>query len=82
MQKHYEHGVPKDNKQVGELRMRRIVLVFRHGTEQYYDRDTGRPLETLTPRDVSPKYSIGRVPGLEEGMVYSRNVLLEKGGHW
>jgi hypothetical protein len=82
MQKHYEHGVPKDNKQVGDVRMRRIVLVFRHGTEQYYDRDTGRPLETLTPRDVSLKYCIGRVPRLDEGMVYSRRVLLELGAHW
>jgi hypothetical protein len=82
MQKHCEHGVPKDNKQVGDVRMRRIVLVFRQGTEKYYDRDTGRPLETLTPRDVSLKYCIGSVPGLEKGMVYSLNVLLKKGGYW
>lgn len=82
MQKHYEHGVPKDTKQVGDVKMRRIVLVFRHGTEQYYDRDTGRQLETLKPRNVSLKYSIGRVPGLKEGMVYSRTVLCEMGAHW
>ena len=82
MQKHYEHGVPKDTKQVGDDTMMRIVLVFRHGTEQYYDRDTGRPLETLKPRDVSPKYRFGLVPGLEEGMVYSRTQLLEMGAHW
>jgi hypothetical protein len=82
MQKHYEHGVPKDAKQVGDVNMRRIVLVFRHGTEQYYDRDTGNPLGSLKPRDVSLKYCIGHVPGLQEGMVYSRPVLSGMGAHW
>jgi hypothetical protein len=82
MQKHYQHSVPKDTKQVGQVKMRRIVLVFRYGTEQYYNRDTGRQLETLHSRDVSLRYCIGRVPGLEEGMVYSRTLLLEMRAHW
>jgi hypothetical protein len=82
MQNFYEHGVPKDTKQTGDEKMRRIVLVFRHGIERYYDRDTGRPIKNLEPRDVSLKYCIGQLPGLKEGMLYPRMVLYEMGAHW
>jgi hypothetical protein len=82
MQKHYEHGVPKDAKHVGGVESKRIVLVFRHGTEDYVDRDTGLPLTTLLPRVAGPKYSIGRIQGLEEGSIYGRTALRDMGGHW
>jgi hypothetical protein len=62
MQKHYQQSVPKDTKQVGQVKMRQIVLVFRYGTEQYYNRDTGRQLETLHSRDVSHKGTVAIAP--------------------
>jgi hypothetical protein len=82
MQKHYHHSVPKDTTQVGLVRNRRIALVFRSGREEYYfGGDTGRQLESLHSRDCSLGYCIGRVPGLEEGSVYSRNSLIDMKAH-
>jgi hypothetical protein len=82
MQKHYEHSVPKDAKQVGDIEMRRIVLVFRHGTEKYYNRDTGQPVVNILWRDVSLRYGFDHTPGLVEGDVYTRRVIHDMGAHW
>ncbi len=82
MQKHYEHSVPKDVKQVGDIKMRRIVLVFRHGKEKYYNRDTGQPVVNILWRDVSLRYGFDHTPGLVEGDVYTRRVIHDMGAHW
>jgi len=81
MQKHYVHGVPKDKSQVGTEQMNRSVIVFRHGREKQYLKDSGT-LANLEPRDCTVSANFGRsIDGLEEGSLYSRQQLLDMKAH-
>ena len=81
MQQQYHHCVPKDTKQVGDKKMRRISVVFRQGKEELYEHDTGIPVENIDPRDVTLKYNIGHTKTLVEGDLYSRNELAALGAY-
>lgn len=77
MQKHYVHGVPMSKDTTAASR---TAIVFRQGRYEEYTRDSGVPLRNLEPRIVATP-SFGRVNGLVEGELYSRNQMRKLGAH-
>jgi len=81
MQDSYVHGVPSVKNQI-DHETKRIAIVFRYGEERFFQKDTGKSVTDLSPRDVTIKYNFGRnIQGLEEGALYTRNELRERGYH-
>ena len=90
MQENYTHGVPeaketsKDRDGQEEESDQRISVVFRYGRTELYKKDSGMPCRSLDPAyqyGVERKPWYGRLRGLYEGYLYSRQDLWETGGH-
>ena len=90
MQNHYTHGVPEaketttDSTGETEESDRRISVIFRYGRKVTYIKDSGKPCTSLSPAflyGVVKKPWYGRLRGLNEGYLYSRQDLWETGGH-
>jgi len=79
MQEHYTHSVPEA---ANDDTTNRIALVLRQGDFKTYDKDSGRALENLDPREIIPKAPFGHVEGVDEGDSFSRMKLRQIGAHW
>ena len=83
LQKHYEHGVPSDQKSVDGSpggQQKRIAIVFRRGQQVDQQNDSGQPFASLQPRVPVP-YKIGSIQGLQEGLTYTRVQLNDMYAH-
>jgi hypothetical protein len=69
----------RDNKQVGDVALGQLFSSSVRELNHSITTGCRTTAGNLTPRDVSPKLLHWTIAGLEEGMVYSRNVLLESG---
>ena len=91
MQKHYTHGVPEaketsqDTDGMQEESDRRISVVFRYGRTVKYKKDSGEPCQSLDPTKVrvgdERNVRYGRLRGLYEGYLYSRQNICEMKAH-
>lgn len=80
MQQHYVHKVPKLSKKEINPHDMRIVLVFRDGKSvQTSDSGAGALLESRMNRPDSVQF--GPIPGIEEGVSYSRTDLISTFAH-
>jgi hypothetical protein len=76
MQKHYVHGVPRKNTKLDK----RVAIVFRHGKLAFFQKDSGRTLTNVNPREAVMQV-FGHVSGIQEGICYSRSQLRNVGAH-
>ena len=90
MQENYTHGVPeaketsKDTDGTDEESDRRISVVFRYGTKELYKKDSGLACQSFDPAyqyGVERKPMFGRLRGLYEGYLYSRQNIWEMKAH-
>jgi len=83
LQKHYEHGVPSDQKSVDGSpggQQKRIAIVFRRGQQVDQQNDSGQSFASLQPRIPVP-HKIGSIQGLHEGLTYTRVQLNDMYAH-
>ena len=91
MQKNYTHGVPaaweeRGNLDHSQLELdpsdQRISIVFRQGRKTKYKKASGKPCTNLKPctsHGSNPVY--GAIFGLQEGHLYSREVICKMNAH-
>lgn len=83
MQQNYVHSILKlSPKAKAGTAGRRMAIVFRHGLERYIPQDTGSNVQSTEAPDRSPlEYKFGHLDGVKEGVLYSRQELVENGAH-
>ena len=92
MQSNYTHGVAEASEVKGKGNPsstiesdRRMCIVFRHGKKKMYKTDTGIPCFGLSPSTFSSlekkEMLFGRIRGLKEGYLYSREDMCRMGVH-
>ena len=92
MQSNYTHGVAEASEVKGKGNLswtvesdRRMCIVFRHGKKKMYRTDTGIPCMGLTQSTFSSlekkEMLFGRIRGLKEGYLYSREDMCRMGVH-
>jgi alkylated DNA repair dioxygenase AlkB len=83
MQEHYVHSLPPDEHSKGSVEGRRIIVVFRSGTQKVFKKDSGKPcnLAALEPRpDLCFTFG-NEIKDLREGDIYGGRQLRAMNAH-